>query len=302
MGLAFLNIHILPVEPPFIASDWCGLSWTDFVPLPMRQGAGRSIPTGAGVYRVRVVGRDVLSYIGQTGRNLNERLRGLGSGLLAAEMPFNDPHTATPKLWSYRDGDGFEFEASAAETDLTKNDRMALECWLVWRYRQVQGRSTLCNFGRLHPRYVTSRNRSTNLRGRKLNPDEPDNTGGESVHPLIRHGNPVSADWMGLSWSAFTSLDRTSVRTASRGPGLYRLSTEAGVVYLGQSLNVADRLRTHTDTAWGTPLVYSFCTMPTDSTPTQLLEVENDLIAGYFDEYQAAPAHQFGGQAEDPAE
>jgi hypothetical protein len=85
--------------PTFFASDWCGLSWTGFVQLPMRPCSDRSIPTGAGVYRVRVAGRDELAYIGQTGRNLNERLRGLGAGLHAAEIPFNDPHTAAPKLW-----------------------------------------------------------------------------------------------------------------------------------------------------------------------------------------------------------
>src|SRR5262249_7264188 len=113
---------IAAVEPNFFAPNWCGLLWTGVLPLPIRARSGRLIPPAAGVYRVRVVGRDELAYIGQTGRDLNERLRGLGSGLHAAEMPFNDPHTAAPKLWSYRNGDGIHFEASAAESTLSKND------------------------------------------------------------------------------------------------------------------------------------------------------------------------------------
>jgi hypothetical protein len=247
------------------------------------------------VYRVRVVGRDELAYVGQTGRNLRERLRGLGAGLHAAEMPFNDPHTAAPKLWSYRDGDGIEFEVSAAESTLPKNDRMGLECWLVWRYRQDQGRSTLCNFGRLHPRYVSSRNRSSGVRGRKLNPTEPDNSGGTSVAPLTRRGTSGSRDWMGLDWSEPFPLDKPSVKAVTRGPGVYRLSNGThGVVYIGQSLSLSVRLRTHADVDWGETTKFAFATLPVVCTETQLLEVENDIIGGYFDEFRAAPRFQFG--------
>jgi hypothetical protein len=253
------------------------------------------------VYRVRVVGRDELAYIGQTGRNLNERLRGLGSGLHADKMPFNDPHTAAPKLWSYRDGDRVEFEASAAESTLSKNDRMGLECWLVWHYRQEKGRSTLCNFGRLHPRYVTSRNRSTGVRGRKLEPAEPDNTGGTSLPPLRQRGTAGSRDWMGLSWSEPLPLDKPSVKAVPRGPGVYRLSNGTnGVVYIGQSMSLSARLRTHADADWGEAPTFAFATVPDGYTETQLLEVENDFIAGYFDEFRAAPVFQFG--ATTPAE
>ncbi|VTU02434.1 Uncharacterized protein OS=Methanosphaerula palustris (strain ATCC BAA-1556 / DSM 19958 / E1-9c) GN=Mpal_2492 PE=4 SV=1: GIY-YIG [Gemmataceae bacterium] len=289
------------MNPTFFAPDWCGLAWTDFVRLPMQKTTTRTIPNGAGVYRVRVVGRNELAYIGQTGRNLNERLRGLGSGLYASDMPYNDPHTAAPKLWSYRDGEGFEFEASATESTLPKNDRMGLECWLVWRYRQEKCRSTLCNFGRLHPRYITSRNRTTGQRGRKLNPDEPDNTGGTSVAPLARQGTAESRDWMGLAWSAPLTLDKINAKSVPRGPGVYRLSNGThGIIYIGQSLNLSSRLRTHADTDWSGLTAFAFASMPESYTETQLLEVENDLIAGYFEEFRAAPLFQFG--ATTPAE
>lgn len=271
------------------------------MPLPLQKSASRTIPNRAGVYRVRVVGRNELAYIGQTGRNLTERLRGLGSGLHAAEMPYNDPHTAAPKLWSYRDGDGVEFEASAAETPLPKNDRMGLECWLVWRYRQDVGRSTLCNFGRLHSRYTTSRNRSTGVRGRRLNPDEPDNTGGASVPPLMLRGTAGSRDWMGLDWSEPQSLNRLTAKSAPGGPGVYRLSSGTNaVVYIGQTLNLPSRLRTHADADWGGATTFAFASLPDNYTETQLLEVENDIIAGYFEEFRSAPLFQFG--ATTPAE
>src|SRR6266545_6246527 len=108
----------------------------------------------------------------------------LARGTLAAEMPFNDPHTAAPKLWSFRDAEKLEFEVSVTECDLPKNDLMGLECYAVWQYRLEAGTSPLCNFGRLHPRYCTSANRSTARRGRRLVDEEPDNDGGASVPPL----------------------------------------------------------------------------------------------------------------------
>ena len=83
------------------------------------------VTNGPGLYRIRVTGRNQLAYVGQTGRGLRERV-GLARGTLAAEMPFNDRHTA-PKLWSFRDADGLEYEVSVTACNLPKNDRMGLE-------------------------------------------------------------------------------------------------------------------------------------------------------------------------------
>ena len=38
----------------------------------------------------------------------------------------------------------------------------------MWQYRREAGASALCNFGRLHKRYVTSSNRKQGLLGRRL--------------------------------------------------------------------------------------------------------------------------------------
>ncbi len=153
--------------PDFLDNNWCDLTWTEFLPFDA-QAPLRSVPLLPGLYRVRLKGHEQLAYVGQTGRTLRERLLGLRRHTLADEMPFNDPHTAACRLWSYRDAENFEYECSAAPVDLSKPDRMALECFLIWRYRQEVGGSTLCNFGRLHPQYQPSRNRSTGIRGERL--------------------------------------------------------------------------------------------------------------------------------------
>lgn len=289
------------MTPSFLLPDWCGLAWSAFVPF--NSWEGRLLPTGAGVYRVRVAGADRLAYVGQTGRNLRDRLAGLRSNTRAAEMPFNDPHTAAPRLWSYRDADGLEYEASAAEVGLSKNDRMALECYLLWRYRVEAGTSTLCNFGRMHPRYAAPRNRSTGVRGRLLGPGDPDGGGGPSVPAQPHVGPPGAAGWMGMSWSPALPLATASLAGVRVVPGVYTLTRESGeVVYIGESTNLVGRLRSHSRYPWGMAVRYSVSELPPGYTPTQLLEVENDLIAGYYAEHQKAPACQFGQRNESPVD
>jgi hypothetical protein len=280
-------------EPGFLAPRWCDSEWSPFVPFAVTRDP--TIAAGPGLYRVRVAGREQLAYIGQTGRNLRERVGMLARGTLAAEMPFNDPHTAAPKLWSFRDAEGLAYEVSVTTCDLPKNDRMGLECFLVWRYRLEAGASPLCNFGRLHPRYATSANRSTGRRGRRLNDDEPDN-GGPSVPALALSGTPDGLDWMGLSWSAWGPLTAVGLNGAPTGPGVYRIADDVGhVLYIGQSSALAERLRSHARSPdWPGPVSYSLVTLPGGYTPTQLLEVENDLIAGHVAATSHPPLRQFG--------
>ena len=83
------------------------------------------LPTSAGIYRVRVRGQNQLAYIGQTGRNLRERLSDLRRNTLAIEMPFNDPHTAAPSLWAWRDAEGYEYECSAFASNADVQHRQA---------------------------------------------------------------------------------------------------------------------------------------------------------------------------------
>ena len=81
----------------FLSLNWCGLQWTPWIPFTSPDI--ETLPTGPGVYRIKAIGIDELFYIGQTGRNLRERLTALIRNTLddPEHMPFNDPHTAAPR-------------------------------------------------------------------------------------------------------------------------------------------------------------------------------------------------------------
>jgi hypothetical protein len=158
----------------FLLPKWCDLCWTEWVSFSERF---THLPSSPGIYRVRITGADKIAYLGQTGRSLRERLGGLRHNTLQDIMPFNDPHTAAPSLWAWRDAASVDYECSCAEVHRAKAERHALECHLLWQYRCEAGESTLCNHGRFHARYVKSRNRHSGFGGRRLSPDEPDNPG-----------------------------------------------------------------------------------------------------------------------------
>src|SRR5262245_50899157 len=99
-------------DPSFLDTRWCDRDWSPFVPFGASRNRMRTLTTDPGLYRVRVGGRDQLAYIGQTGRSLCERVGMLVRGTLATEMPFNDRHTAAPKLWSFREAEQLEYEVS----------------------------------------------------------------------------------------------------------------------------------------------------------------------------------------------
>jgi hypothetical protein len=85
----------LAIDDP-AAEDWGNLSWTEWHPLNadlVRAAA----PLSPGIYRIRRAGvTERLTYIGQTGRTLRERLSALANGTHSEQCPFNDAHTAAP--------------------------------------------------------------------------------------------------------------------------------------------------------------------------------------------------------------
>lgn len=287
----------------FLDPGWCGLDWTPFAPFEAGGAAFRSIPPQPGVYRVRVTGKPVLVYVGQTGRNLRERLNDLRRNTLADQCPFNDPHTAAPKLWSYRHADGLRYECSAAPAASTHSQRHALECSLVWRYRVATGGSPLCNFGRLHPSYRTSRNRSTADRGGPLPGGQCNPGHAPSVPPLRAVGYPSDTGWMGLGWSPLSPLSRRSAADAPGCPGVYKLLDGQSweLLYVGESSSLRTRLRTHAASARGGRTVQvSYCPLPSMTAVCQRLEVECDLIGGYHFTTGRVPPLQFGAEAAAP--
>lgn len=207
-------------------------------------------------------------------------------------MPFNDPHTAAPSLWAWRDAAGYQFECSAAPLTWDTRTRLAMECRLLWQHRLEHGVSTLCNYGRFHAKYTKSGDRRTGRRGGRLPAGEVNPAGGTCTTALQRHGKVLDSDWMGLAWTPWHTLDATK---GIAGAGLYRISDgQITLLYIGESLTLASRLRSHARRArgTGTPWV-SVVDVGSSLAKYQLHELECDLIAGYFDETGFPPAMQF---------
>ena len=141
---------------------------------------------------------------------MRERLNELRNNLKGADlMPWNDPHTAAPSLWAWHNAEHYEDQCSAAPLDLSSQNRRGTESFLLYKYRQERRESTLCNFGRFHPRYTKSTNRKKNSRGGKLPEWQNDNLAGlPSIAPLEVAGKPGDSDWMKLDCSqrALSSL------------------------------------------------------------------------------------------------
>jgi hypothetical protein len=255
-----------------------------------------------GVYRIRVVGTDMIAYIGQTGRSLRERLSALRTNTLKDDMPWNDPHTAAPSLWAWHDAEGYEYECSGAATpDIETRNREGLECYLLWQYRILTGGSTLCNHGRFHQHYSKSQNRSTNRRGTRLSPGVINPAGGPSMPPLMPYADPTAQDWMRLAWQGPIDLKTESFqRSAPNTAGLYRLhDTENGkCLYIGQTTGLQKRLHTHAVHSYHEgQLVAFYVPMRECKQLYQLLEMENDLIGAYYDWAKESPAYQFQNNA-----
>ena len=282
----------------YFSEIWCSLSWTPWVPFTADKEEFRTISKEPGLYRIRLTGKDFLMYIGETRRTLHQRLNELRHTLRRGElMPWKYPITEAPSLWAWQDAEGFEYECSAAPLDASQNGRRGMESYLLYRYRQDYGASTLCNFGRFHPRYRKSTNRKENKRGGKLAENHRDNpAGGPSVPPLPVTGTSGERDWMGLAWSGRRPLDGESVSTVPPGAGLYLLFERdtRDRVYIGQSADCAQRLRGHAMKLLDEKdMLVSYYIEEKPVLPHNLKERENDLVGNYFAVYRKAPEYQF---------
>lgn len=276
----------------YLSSDWANLTWTDWIPF--RGGDFKNIPTMPGVYRVKAVGQNKLFYVGQTGKSLRSRLQCLRAGTLAKSMPYNDPHTAAPRLWSWKDAKHLEFECSTASTPstLSDRDRVGLEHKLIWLYRRESGESPLCNFGRCHPGYRMPGNRGSGRRGGRLrillngkrSMSKP--LSRARIRATMKFGDPTARNWMGLTWENYEP-------TVS-GPGVYRIvdRQKNEVIYIGQSSNLRLRIPTHR-------VKYAkkdrFVVQCVNTKEHLLLEIENDLLGAFYAGLNRLPAFQLNG-------
>jgi hypothetical protein len=287
-----------PEDIPYFFDNWCSLPWTPWVPFSADKHAFHEIPHEPGLFRIRPVNKDFLMYIGETSRSLHQRLHNLRMDLRNKDlMPWSDPHAGAPALWAFTDAEHYAYECSAAPLDASTNSRKGMENFLLYRYRQERGESTLCNFGRFHQRYRKSTTRKEGLRGGKLAEDHKDNPSGwPGIEPLEVIGKPGDSDWMGLEWTDREPLAAENARAVPTGAGLYLLA-DAGsqeIVYIGQSADVAKRLLDHSrKTGDDRSLQFSYQIIGQLVLPHHLKELENDLIGNYFENFRKAPEYQF---------
>lgn len=291
-----------PEDIPYFFHNWCALPWSLWVPFNADKHTFHEIPREPGLYRIRPVGKDFLMYIGETNRTLHQRLNELRQSLRRSDlMPWNDPHTAAPSLWAWSDAEHFEYECSAAPLDASASGRKAMESFLLYHYRQERKESTLCNFGRFHPRYRKSTNRKEGLRGGRLAEDQNNNAAGwPSIEPLEALGKPGDNTWMGLEWTEWQPLEPGTTRKVSQGAGLYLL-TDGGsqeIVYIGQSADIAKRLLDHSRKTWDDKtLQFTYQIIGLSVLPHNLKELENDLIGNFVENSRKAPEFQFHNSA-----
>jgi hypothetical protein len=293
-------------EPEYLSELWLDLDWSPWVPFD----AGREywyIPKAPGLYRIRPAGKDFLMYVGESGQSLHKKLSELRHALRRGDlMPWSDPHGVAPCLWTHwvewvagtPEGEApVMLECSAAPLDASSAGRKGMEAFLLYRYRQEHGESTLCNFGRFHPRYRRSSIRKEKLRGGKLADSHKDNPAGfPSIPPLEATGKPGEADWMGLEWTPARPLTAENAGTVEPGAGLFILS-DAGsgeVLLIGQSADLAKRLTDESrKEREGCELTFSYQVLGQKVLPHNLRELECDLIGNFYEQSKRAPELQY---------
>lgn len=282
-----------------LSLEWCGLPWTPWANLSdLEKG---SLPLFPGIYRIRPKGKDSLIYLGQTSRSLDRRVRiELSKTYLRSGdvMPFNDPHTAAQSLWVWNQSEKWDYECSVAPINLNiirPEDRRryleGVEAFLLWRYHSEMGESPICNHGRFHPNYTRSRNRKTGIRGHYI-PDLNSDAGLPSSKPLKKQGNPMDANWMGLSWSDWHPMDSDGLVKLKDYPSVYRVSDGVEIIYIGQTKLTKSRMKQHITKYNSNNLSVSVSYLE-DVIPHRMLEMENDLIGSFIETQRAIPLLQF---------
>ena len=281
--------------------DHTALSWSRWYPL---SGASRNqdIPRAPGLYRIRRAGRPGLDYVGQTGV-LRQRMGNLNN-VYGDEMPYNAPHTAGPGFWALRQDHDCEFEVSVVEVSGGVAVRKGMECLLISEHRVEHGRSPTLSFGRMPSGWTKSSDNTARLvaAGRRHRGQRDSNALRvlDAPPPLSLTDDPRARSWLGHQWTsaAETPLSANSV-------GLYRamrLDGE-GLVYVGQG-RISARVKSHVAKGedpdhsqhqfFAGDLTWDWVDLP-EIDKTQLLEIENDLIASHVRVYGRTPRAQFLG-------
>ena len=273
-----------------------GFEWSPWRSLNPADGELSEITTNSGIYRVRHLDRDGLTYIGQTGRSLRGRLRAL-AGCYEEEMPYTDPHVAAPSLWAVRQEYGPDFQVSVIEPDDVdqRQRRLSIEEALIAVYRRESGENTTANFGRIIEGYKRSSQRAGGFTGGKLAPGEtePNTAPGVGPLPWTDADKPTSRSWMGLDWTAPEPL--ANAYGLPSDSGVYRIwdpEESEPLEYIGQSGNLKSRLYRHRRNR-DEALVFSYAVVDDVDEKHKREQVETDLIGAHWLATEAAPRDQF---------
>ena len=273
--------------PTYYAETWGDLQWSNWLDAKEDYSFLQDVSRLGGFYRIRAKQKEGLVYVGQTGRNLRERLSALFRNVFWTATPWNDPHTAAPLLWAYRIEDNYEFEVSYAVLETTNKERQCWEDFLLASHRLEFGTSTLCNHGRLHPYWARRSNRSSGKNTRRLKsprsyPSHPPSSG---------TSNSSSNSWLGYKWTQPIALKDIN---ASKAAGIYRLiNWDQQVIYIGESHNLQKRLKDHKRKLNAGDILASWIELA-DLEKHQLREIETDLIGSFFRVHRRPPALQYG--------
>lgn len=277
--------------------DWLGFDWSPWLSLHPESDELDTLSTDAGLYRVRHEAYDGLIYIGETGRSLRGRIRALVRGVFDDEMPFSDPHTASPSLWAIADrhGSGFEVSGATPSKAQDKQQRKAIEDSLIALHRRETKTNLIGNFGRMPPGYSKSKQRSSGVRGGRSD-DETLRSFREGIDPL-QWSNPTEMtgqDWMGLSWSSPRLLSESTDGVPTDG-GLYRIWDPDDVPpleYIGESVNLSNRLNRHRRNR-DSSLYFSYVTRLEFEEKFQLSQAESELLGAHWLACGRSPRDQY---------
>jgi|GEM_PF-2297059 len=249
------------------------------------------IDKGPGIYRIR--DGDDLLYIGRTSKCLLKELKGLNKGILKGKVAKSD-HPAAQCLWAFYNEGADNQEVSVLHHDGGEDEKTVLECYLVWKYRLAKGESPHCNFKRIHPVYMKAETKDGI--GLERMEDSDSLTVNVSQPPLDYGSSFKENDWMGLHWSDWGGFERKALKALPNKQGFYRVADAdmTQMLLLRRVDNLKAALKKQGKEKWARHALFSYTLSAEGLEGASMAEVENDLIAGYYEETGLPPTYQFG--------
>lgn len=277
--------------------DWVDLDWSPWQSLRPTQDSQTGLPTVSGLYRVRHAELDGLVYIGETGRSIRGRIGALRNGIYEKEMPYRDPHTASPCLWAIVDryGPALQVSVTTPPEASSKQQRKAMEDGLIAIHRRESGESPTANFARMIPGYKQSSYRKDGVIGGLLGHDGSEANAEPGIGPLDWENpqNLRSGNWMGLNWSPAEALGEAY--DIPPQPGLYRIwdpDRPSPLEYVGETANLKSRLYRHRRNR-EKHLQYNYVEWAELDAKHKREEAETDLLGAHWLAVGKSPRDQY---------